>query len=99
MLRRVERLSTAERRRDVPADDVDAVAYHTARQTIAGERHVAERLPAVARRVVGFKCARDGVIERRDALAAGDVDAVVVDAGHTLVTRRRHPILQEAPLV
>src|SRR5436190_10147903 len=84
VLRRVQRLSTAEHPRDVSADDVEAVADHAARQAVSCQRHVAERLPAVARRVVRLERARHGVIQRGDALAAGDVDAVVEDAGDTL---------------
>ena len=55
VLRGVQRLSPAECRSDVTADDVQAVADDAAGQTVACERHVAERLPAVARRVVGLE--------------------------------------------
>ena len=55
MLRGVQRLPATEHRGDVAADDVDAVSDDAACETIRASGMCAEPLPAVARRVVGFK--------------------------------------------
>src|ERR1044071_4609538 len=63
VLCRVQRLPSAEGCRNVAADDMEAVADDAARHSVARQRHVSERLPAVARRVVGLERARHGIVQ------------------------------------